>query len=719
MAGKRKTAVKIATLALATTAAAPAGLAEPMIGESRGSFGMPGLIDMPTAEVRPDGTLGGSVFRMGGTQRNTFTFQIAPRVTGAFRYSRVPGLFSDGTALYDRSFDVHWQFLDESGWRPAMAVGLRDFIGTGVYSGEYVVATKTITPRLRATAGLGWGRLGSEGGIGAPFGDRPSLDFGKGGKANTDQWFRGEAAPFFGLAWQATDQLTLKAEYSSDAYEREVAEDGFDRKSGVNFALDYRFNPTASVSAYYLYGSEVGFQFNLNIDPRKPPFPSGIEKAPLPVRPRPAPAADPEGWSGAWAADPTVLPGVQAVLAESLAKDGQVLESMSLSATRAEVRVRNETYGAQPQAIGHTARMLTRALPPSVETIVITSVQRGMPVSSVTFRRSDLEALENRNANEILRRASITDAAAAPAQGLRPTEDLFPRFQWALTPYAEASIFDPDDPFRMDVGLSLSAKYEFAPGFILSGTVRQKAFGNLDDSTRVSDSTAWTDDGCTVLDPPRCTHVRSDLVEYQKNGDLAIQNLTMGWYARPGENLYSRITVGLLERMYGGVSGELLWKPVDSRLALGLEANYVRQRDFKQHFGFHDYEVLTGHASAYYDIGKGFTGQLDVGRYLNEDWGATITIDREFANGWSVGAFATFTDMSEDEFGEGSFDKGIRVSIPVAWTTGKPSVNKVKTTIRPLTRDGGARLEVDGRLYETVRGNHMGDLYDGWGRFWR
>jgi len=709
VSGKRGISKKfsktVAAVAVAASAAAPAALSEPMIGNARGTYGLPGLIDMPSAESRPDGTLGASLFRMGGTQRNTFSFQITPRITGAFRYSRVPGLFSEGGALYDRSFDIHYQFLDETDWRPAFAVGLRDFIGTGVYSSEYIVATKTIGDSLRATAGLGFGRLGSNGSWGTPFADRPALDFGEGGKANSNQWFRGDVAPFFGLAWAPNDKLTVKAEYSSDAYVSEVAAGEMDRNSSLNFGVDYRFNPNASVAAYYLYGSEVGLQFTLNIDPRKPPFPSGTEKAPLPVRPRPAPSADPEGWSGAWTADSEVHPGIQRVVADSLMKDGQILESMSLSATRAEVRVRNETYGAQPQAIGRTARILTRALPPSVETIVVTSVARGMPVSSVTFKRRDLEQLENENSVTLLQRVAISDAAAGPDEGLRVTEGLFPRFQWAITPYGEASLFDPDDPFRMDAGASLSATYEFSPGIVLSGTVRQKLLGNLDESTRASDSTVY--------------HVRSDLVEYQKHGDVAIQNLTLAWFGRPAENVYSRVTVGLLERMYGGVSGEVLWKPVDSRLALGVELNYVKQRDFDQRFSFLDYEVMTGHASAYYDIGKGFTGQLDVGRYLNKDWGGTISIDREFANGWKVGAFATFTDMSADDFGEGSFDKGIRVSIPVAWTTGKPSVNKVNTTIRPLTRDGGARLDVDGRLYENIRNSHTGDLYDGWGRFWR
>lgn len=705
MSGKRRIAVKFGMLAVAATVAAPAGLAEPLVSQSHNTFGMPGLVDLPSAEVLPDGTFGVSVFDFPAGRRTTLVFQIAPRLTGAFRYSRVPGLFSSGPALYDRSFDIHYQLLDEGQFRPAVAVGLRDFIGTGIYSSEYVVATKSITPTLRATAGLGWGRLGSEGGIGTPFADRPPLDYGEGGKTNSNQWFRGEVAPFFGLSWQATDKLTLKAEYSSDGYVREVAAGELDRKSSLNLGAEYALSPLARVSAYYLYGSEVGVQLSLALDPHKSPYPSGVEKAPLPVRPRPSPSADPEGWSGAWTADPEVHPGIQKVVADSLAKEGQQLESMSLTATRAEVRIRNQRYSTQPQAIGRTARILTRALPPSVETIVVTSVANGMPVSSVSLRRSDIEALENENSAEILRRATITDPLSTSGDPLRPTDDMFPRFTWALTPYFEFSTFDPDEPLRYGVGAQLSGSYEFFPGLVASGTIRQRIVGNVGDSDRTSTSTVQK--------------VRSDVNKYQANGDLTIQKLTLGWYQRPAENLYSRVTVGLLERMYGGVSGEVLWKPIDSRLALGAELNWVRQRDFDQRFDFRDYDTVTGHASAYYDFGKGYVGQIDVGRYLAEDWGATISVDREFANGWRVGAFATLTDMSEEDFGEGSFDKGIRVTVPLAWITGQPSANKINSTIRPLTRDGGARVNVDGRLYETVRGSHTGELYDGWGRFWR
>ena len=40
-----------------------------------------------------------------------------------------------------------------------------------------------------------------------------------------------------------------------------------------------------------------------------------------------------------------------------------------------------------------------------------------------------------------------------------------------------------------------------------------------------------------------------------------------------------------------------------------------------------------------------------------------IDFSRSFINGTKFGFFATFTDVSTEEFGEGSFDKGIRGSI--------------------------------------------------------
>ena len=111
--------------------------------------------------------------------------------------------------------------------------------------------------------------------------------------------------------------------------------------------------------------------------------------------------------------------------------------------------------------------------------------------------------------------------------------------------------------------------------------------------------------------------------------------------------------------------------------------------------------------------------QVDAGRYLAGDWGATFSLDRQFSNGWKVGAYFTLTDMPFDEFGEGSFDKGIRLSIPFEWALGTPSRNQSAAELRSLERDGGARLKVDGRLFEWVEEGHGDAFANRWGKFWR
>jgi hypothetical protein len=70
----------------------------------------------------------------------------------------------------DRAFDLKLRLWQENAWRPALAVGLQDVIGTGLYAGEYVVASKRFWD-VDVSLGLGWGRLGTGADIGNPLGE--------------------------------------------------------------------------------------------------------------------------------------------------------------------------------------------------------------------------------------------------------------------------------------------------------------------------------------------------------------------------------------------------------------------------------------------------------------------------------------------------------------------------------------------------------------------
>lgn len=692
----------------------------PLPAPSLTFYGTPGLIDMPSAEMMPDGQFTFAVSNFAGQSRFNLSFQAFPWLSATFRYNAIRDLNLFGfSTYYDRGFDLRLRLLKERRLRPEITLGLQDFAGTGVYAGEYIVATKNLTTpgfgagafrlpgRLKLSAGIGWGRFGSHGSLGST-GTRPSFVGGTtGGQLSYDQWFRGPYAAFGGIEWLANDRLGFKLEYSSDDYVTETQDSSvFEKKSPFNFGVEYQLNQRTRIGAYYLYGSEFGLNMQIQLNPRNPVTPMRVS-APQPIVPRPARAANPALWDEAWAASETGRhnAGLQlrGAVAAALKADGLLLESLVLSANAVELRFANLRYGSMAAAVGRAARVLTATMPSSVETFRIIPVQLGMALSAVTIRRSDLEALEfaGMNADALW---AVTGVGDAPRQGGGAVlaQDLYPSASWSLAPYFTPAYFDPAQPLRMDFGLALGGRYRPAPGWIVSGTLRHRLAGNVKDG-RLSNS---------VL-----PHVRSDAVLYAQ-ADTTLNNLYVARQWRAGPDLYARVTLGYLESMYGGISSELLWKPVSSRLGLGVEANYVRQRDFDQRLGFQDYSVFTGHASAYYDFGGGYLGQVDVGRYLAGDLGATFSMDRTFDNGWQVGAFFTLTDVSSADFGEGSFDKGIRFSIPLGWFLGSPSRQSIGTTIRPIQRDGGARLYVPGRLYGQVRQGHARALDGQWARAW-
>ena len=178
----------------------------------------------------------------------------------------------------------------------------------------------------------------------------------------------------------------------------------------------------------------------------------------------------------------------------------------------------------------------------------------------------------------------------------------------------------------------------------------------------------------------------------------------------------------MLERAFGGVSSEVLWKPAEQNWGVGAELNWVAQRDTYSWFGFgeYDYDVVMGHASLYWDTGwYGLEAQLDAGRYLAGDWGATLSVQRIFSNGWAIGAYVTRTDVSEDDFGEGSYDKGILRDDPAALgdavrdpadDLGRRAVARRATAARSSTSPTGSiRRSGDCRS----RGSRRS-----WGAFW-
>ena len=81
--------------------------------------------------------------------------------------------------------------------------------------------------------------------------------------------------------------------------------------------------------------------------------------------------------------------------------------------------------------------------------------------------------------------------------------------------------------------------------------------------------------------------------------------------------------------------------------------------------------------------------------------------------------YATKTDVSASDFGEGSFDKGVTLEIPFRWTVPFETRARNSLSLTSVSRDGGARLDISNRLYPIVRDLDRNRLAGNWGSFWQ
>jgi hypothetical protein len=684
------------------------GLGTMSMAQDAGLMGLPGPIDMPTARMTRDAELGMTFALLPEARRTVLAFQIQPWLQGALRYSGIgdQGGFTQksGYSLWDRSFDLRARLLREGAQVPEITLGVQDIIGTGVMSGEYVVATKSVGADIEVTAGLGWGRYGAANTV-FQGGSRPGATGGAfGGEVRLESLFRGDVGAFGGVTWRTPiDGLTAQAEISSDDYSREAAY-GVDKSvSQLNLGLRYRLNSHFTVGAYQVQGRGLALQLSGRIDPFDPPAQRSEVRAPRPLSADAVARPEtrlPVGPDGAKAVAPS--------LHDSMRADGLRLLSFDQSGTACRALIENYRYGMAAQAIGRAVRDVAMQPGLTCPDIEVTLARDGLQVSRVRIKRAQVHQLDQGGAAvQRLAEGAVTGAAATPW----PDWQNAPRLEFSFGPYGRYSLFDPDQPVYLDVGLRAQAQARLGALSTLKGSIAQSVVGNYDDMFRGPKG--------------NLAKVRTDHVAYAKGGlgGVRIEKMYLEQLGQVSDRVFLRATAGYLEDMYAGLSTEVLWWAPGSAFAFGAEVNAVRARDYRQLFTTRDLAGLArinGHASVYWDTPvDGFRVQVDAGRYLAGDDGATLTVARHFAGGWSVGAFATRTTASADDFGEGSYDKGIFVEIPLSAILPYETRETRRNTIRSISGDGGQRLLVEGRLYDRLRPETPQAITGGWGRIAR
>jgi len=662
-------------------------------------------MEMRNARFRPDGVLeAGSVVRH---QRrfHVLNFQALPFLEATFRLAeRLDG--TDGAGMTsDRGFDVKLRLWEEGEVRPALALGLQDFAGTAIYGGEYLVASKRWGD-VDVTAGLGWGRLATGGQVANPLrllseraAARPR-DVGQGGSVNVFPFFRGmEAGLFAGIEYSlpplpgpvgAIEGLRAKIELSSDGLRDERG--GWPARttglrgraaSPVNVGLQWQ-GPWWDAGMHWVHGTDLLLRLTARMDPARPPEDFR----------RPLPAL------GARPVAPPPTPEVS--MRASLAAAGFRAVAVELRGAELWMAVAGGTARTLAEATARSLRAVQPHLPAGVEMLVLSWRQAGVEVARLMLPRAALEAAArgHGSAEEVLATAMLSPAGADEFARLAGDRGV----SWGVAPRLRTLLGDPSRTLRWEAAAVAGARAEMGQGFALAGSLSRTLAGNLDGAPP-SDS--------------QLPRVRSEVGRYAAAGETALPALYGEVIRGLAPDWFGRATVGYLEPMFAGASGELLWRPAQKPYGLGIDLAQVAQRDFDQLLGLRDYRVTTGHVSVYADLPWwNLSGVVRAGRYLAGDWGATIELSRRFESGIEVGGFATFTDVPFSRFGEGSFDRGIFVRLPLA-LFGAESRAVPTATIRGVTRDGGARLAVDNPLWEVTRDGRAAALREAFRDFVR
>lgn len=659
------------------------------------NFGMPGLITTPDASTLPDGEI---IFYNNfhpGLARTGFTFQLTPNVGLSFRYSGHGryGPEASGRKNHDRSFDLDFKLINETNFIPALSLGLRDFIGTGWYSSEYVVATKNIGP-ISGSAGIGFGRLSGRdkfsnplASINSSFKNRKNNGTGLGGTLGNINWFQGHASPFFGLKYDYDKKTSVLLEYSPDLMERES--EYLDIDSPLNIGISHNLNQQISINAQYLHGTTFALGANLQLNPSRSQTRNGFDKAPIPLRKR-----NPKS--------PLISKTNISSIKKLLEADKFVVNDIQVEQDNIRIEVENKKFRSTAQALGRISSVLQRLTSDKTDYAIIVLFSKQFPVASYRLNLQKLSNYQN-SRKELADFEEIIVPQSTPSS-INYTSIKSPKFKSILGPYLDYKLFDPLQPIRAELGLKLDLKYRLPQNFELVGAIKKSLVTDFDKIIRTSNSTL--------------PHVLSDYAIYDKKGQSGhLENLKLHHRTKVSNNIYSSISAGFLEPMYAGISGELLHKLPNSNFAIGVDLSAVQMREYDMMFNLRDYKTVTGHLNLYYDAGNSVDLEMNIGRYLAKDLGVTTKLSRRFGNGWSVGAYATFTDVPFDTFGEGSFDKGFHLNIPIDWLIGVPTQSAKTFPIKPITRDGGAILGSSKSIYRFIRKSNKSEVTREYGRF--
>ena len=615
------------------------------------NYGIVGLIHTPTARTFDEGVHGITLYD--GTPNQTVTFSANPFdwLEASFFYTNVDGRpycyeVYDVVCqqdFKDKGFNVKLR-LKEQGKLPAIAIGLNDFAGTGIYSSEYIVGSYGIN-KTDFHFGIGFGLLnGSDQRFKNPltyisdnFNDRTNVTEDLGGSFQPSRYFSGEtASPFFGVSHALRNKLILKLEYDSSV--RPGLVPFMLPKEDFSFGVDYAITNNFSIGLSYERGNYTSFKFVYKRDPmqtyQKFEYARGERRR-----------GD----------------NKYTQLINNLEENGIGVKKLTRNAN---------SIGLQ----------LTQVIHPNLQIVEQIISQASRDAGITEDIKKDIEIAN------LLVVSEIDDAYTKNAQTIyqrRSEKKVNTNTRIQFRPF----IASREEFFKGALLLENDTEFVLRKNLFFNTNLKYSLWDNFDD----------------LYIPPVDIYpaqVRSDVKEYlnkMKDGGILIGRAQLDYHLTPFKNHHIMASAGIFEDMFSGAGMEYLYFKPDTNYAFGVDVFKVRKRDYSWRFGHTGYENTLATANFYYrNYGTlPFDMRVSAGEYLAGDVGYTIDFSRTFYNGVQFGVFATFTDVTVEQFGEGSFDKGVYFNIPIY-------KNLINYMWRPLTKDPGAKLNRRNTLHDLL-----------------
>lgn len=673
---------------------------------SGNDWGETGLLQTPTARTGELGNLRVNFSRAYPYTRMNVFLQPTAWLEFGFRYTDIAtalyGASIAGEQTYkDKSFDFKTVLRQEDATWPQVAVGMRDIGGTGLFSSEYLVASKR-TESLDWSLGIGWGNLAAGSTLDNPLGTLfPSLKqrktdaVGQGGTIGTSSMFAGNAAFFGGVQWTLpSGRHAFKLEVEGNQYTQEPFGQDLEAQSPINLGWLYRITPGTDLNLALERGNKLVFSVTFTDNLRtmaasKPLDPPALRPIDL-IAARSTPTM-PMGMTP----PPTDL--YRQLKTTIQAQTGWKLLSVDNTGGNWQLVLETDDAIYASERMERFFDIVASSLPREGKVVDIELRNFGLGLRSVSLNREEWLAQRVFPETPALQlqatqweRPGALIANTEPIASSLNSSNASSRLETGWGPVFAPILGGPNSFLLYQAGLQAHGQYRFNSNTWAFGQANLRLIDNY--NTFVYDA------------PSKLPRVRTDQRQYVTTSRATVPVAQLTRTFDIGNGHYASAYGGLLESMYAGVGAEWLLRPWNSNWALGVDVNQVQQRDYEQDLGLRDYRTTTGHATVYWNTGiSGILAKISAGKYLAKDVGATIDLSRTFSNGASIGVWATKTNVSAEQFGEGSFDKGIYISVPFDAMLPRSTPSVATLAWSPLSRDGGARLGRKFPLYELTR----------------